>query len=528
MINRREFLTLAASGAITMVGSTTLPFIAHPYAYASQTSQSQGDADLIINMASRPGRIPILSGPKTGVWKYSAEIIKGDPGSIINMGDESYLGPIIRAKKGQRIQIIFQNDLPASSIIHWHGLHVPEDMDGHPRFAVPAGGQYVYDFTVQDRAGTYWYHPHPHGKTGYQVYGGMAGLFLVYDEHEKKLDLPSGNYEMPLVIQDRMFNADNQLVYLPGGMMNQMTGMMGDSVLVNGMPDYNINASTNAYRFRILNGSNARTYKLAWSDGMPLTIIGTDGGLLPKPVHKPSAIIGPGERLDVWADFSQYAVGDNLHLVSKFFENGATNMMGGGHMGRGMMGGGNIPPDGTPFNIMQVRITKKEEKSKTLPDRLTDEDAVTLNDVLNPGTPRKFELGMFHMHGTINGRTFKMTDVADDEIVAAGTSEFWEFHNPIQRRGMMGLQVSHPMHLHGAHFRVLERTGSSMNGYVDEGWKDTVMLMPGEHVKLHVRFGNNPGLFLYHCHNLEHGDAGMMRNFLIRGNPASTAGTSAT
>ena len=121
-----------------------------------------------------------------------------------------------------------------------------------------------------------------------------------------------------------------------------------------------------------------------------------------------------------------------------------------------------------------------------------------------------------------------MTEVADDEIVAAGTSEIWEFHNPIQRRGMMGLQVPHPMHLHGAHFRVLERSGNSMDGYVDEGWKDTVMLMPGERVKLHVRFGDNPGLFLYHCHNLEHGDAGMMRDFLIRGNRDSTAGMSAT
>ena len=109
MINRREFLTLAASGAITMFGSTTFPFRTHSLAYAGQTSQTRGDADLIINMRSRPGQVPIFSGPKTGVWKYSADIIKGDPDSITNMGDESYLGPIIRAKKGQRIQIIFQN-----------------------------------------------------------------------------------------------------------------------------------------------------------------------------------------------------------------------------------------------------------------------------------------------------------------------------------------------------------------------------------------------------------------------------------
>jgi FtsP/CotA-like multicopper oxidase with cupredoxin domain len=119
------------------------------------------------------------------------------------------------------------------------------------------------------------------------------------------------------------------------------------------------------------------------------------------------------------------------------------------------------------------------------------------------------------MHGLINGRTFQMNTFADDEIVSAGSLEIWEFANTIQGQGMMGMQIPHPMHLHGAHFRVLDRSGYHSETFLDKGWKDTVLLMPEERIRLLVRFGEDPGLFLYHCHNLEHGDAGMMRNYYI-------------
>jgi len=178
--------------------------------------------------------------------------------------------------------------------------------------------------------------------------------------------------------------------------------------------------------------------------------------------------------------------------------------------------------NGTKLNIMSVRVIKEENESRKLPQQLVQEGSITSNDTLNPDTPRKFELSMFHMHGLINGKSFEMTAVADDEIVEAGTSEIWEFKNTNQRMGMMGMQVPHPMHLHGAHFRILERSGVSSDSYMDEGWKDTVLLMPGERIRLLVRFGQHPGLFLYHCHNLEHGDAGMMRNYLIENKSSTT------
>ena len=188
----------------------------------------------------------------------------------------------------------------------------------------------IYEFEVKNRAGTYWYHPHPHGQTGHQVYGGMAGLFLVSDEEERAAGLPAGELEIPLVIQDRTFDRENQLVYLPGGMMDRMNGLMGDTILVNGRPEYTLSVATRVYRLRLLNGSNARIYRLAWGDGTPLTVIGTDGGLLKTPVERKSLIMGPGERVDLWADFSRYATGSTPELVSLPVQ--------GLGMGRGMMG----------------------------------------------------------------------------------------------------------------------------------------------------------------------------------------------
>jgi FtsP/CotA-like multicopper oxidase with cupredoxin domain len=518
MMNRRQFLTLAGTGAAALLGNGLVPPLYKAFAGQDNGKGISKDPDLIIGLRAAPSQASIFSGPRTNVWKYTAEVLKGDSSSVVNVDQDSYLGPVLRVNQGQKIRIVFQNALPARSIIHWHGLHVPADMDGHPRFVVPPGGQYIYEFEVQDRAGTYWYHPHPHGRTGFQVYGGLAGLLLVNDQTEKKLNLPNGEYEVPLVIQDREFDGDNQLVYLASGMMSQMTGMMGEAILVNGRADFQMDVSTRVYRLRFLNGSNARAYKLAWSDGTPLIILGTDGGLLTEPLQRESVLLGPGERLDIWADFSKHPLGTRLNLVSHAFETGFSGMMRGGRLGRGMMGDNRRTPHGAPLDIMQVHVVKREVENRMLPHKLAEEKSVPLEAILNPDTPRRFELSMFHMHGLINNRSFHMTEVAEDEIVAAGSNEIWEFNNSMQGMEMMGMPIPHPMHLHGAQFKVLERAGNYLDGYLDEGWKDTVLLMPGETVRILVRFGMHKGLYLYHCHNLEHGDGGMMRNYLIKPN----------
>ena len=316
MINRRQFLYLAGAGAANVLKFSGLPFAKSALA-ASETSDFSPDVEL--SLRAKPAEVQILPGRPTTVWQYSGQVIKGDPGNLAHL-DQSSLGPVIRVRRHQKVRIHFKNDLPARSIIHWHGLHVPAEMDGHPKDVISTGATFTYEFEVLNRAGTYWYHPHPHGRTGHQVYGGLAGLFLVTDAEEQKLNLPDEGLDIPLVIQDRVFNRDNQLVYLPRGMHDSMTGMLGDSICVNGRPDFTLSVSNRAYRLRILNGSNSRIYKLAWSDGTPLTVIATDGGLLEKPIDKKYVVLGPAERIELWADFSRYPVGTSLELVSKYFE----------------------------------------------------------------------------------------------------------------------------------------------------------------------------------------------------------------
>jgi FtsP/CotA-like multicopper oxidase with cupredoxin domain len=231
-------------------------------------------------------------------------------------------------------------------------------------------------------------------------------------------------------------------------------------------------------------------------------------------------MLGPGERLELWADFSRYPVGSEAALVSLPFDGG---MMGGGRMGRGMMGGGGtVLPNGAEFPVFKVKVNRREKANLTLPQRLSTIKPYDPADAVNRDDPKRFHLIMRHMAWTINGRTFRMEQVDADEKVAMNTLEVWEFINEGGGMGMMGgMNMPHPIHLHGKQFQVFQRSGVRHEGYVDEGWKDTVLLMPGERIKILVKFGDYPGLFLYHCHNLEHEDTGMMRNYLVEGSRAS-------
>jgi len=519
MINRRQFLQISGAGAAGFMAGGLPSIVNIEGARAASIPAGKFIPDLDIALKATPAEVPILPGNPTGVWQYQGHVIKGNRASLTNL-ERSYLGPIIRARTGQKVRIRFTNDIADKTIVHWHGLHVPADMDGHPRLVIPSGETYVYEFEVRNRAGTYWYHPHPHGMTGPQVYGGLAGLFLVSDDEEKAARLPTGEYDIPLVIQDRAFDNRNQLIYLSGHRMEQMTGFLGDWILVNGHPDFILPVATRAYRLRLLNGSNSRIYKLAWQDGSPLTVIGTDGGLLETPAQRGYVMLGPAERIELWVDFGRYPVGSETALISLPFDGG---MLGGGRMGRGMMGsGGEALPNGAGFPIFKVRVNRREEASLDLPKRLSTIKRYRAADAVNAGHPKRFNLVMSHMSWTINGRIFRMEQVDNDEKVHMNSLEIWDFINEGGGMGMMGgMNMPHPMHLHGKQFQVLERRGVMHDGYVDEGWKDTVLLMPGERVRILVRFGDYPGLFLYHCHNLEHEDMGMMRNYLIEGSAAS-------
>ncbi len=495
-------------------------------ALASKNSSSRNEKpDLEILLRAAPDDVSILPGAATRVWRFHAKVIGGKSGAVDNLPG-SYSGPIIRVNRGDRVRIHFQNDLPQPSIVHWHGLIIPDEMDGHPRFAVPAGGRYEYDFVVNNRAGTYWFHPHPHEHTGPQVYAGLAGMFIVSDDEERSLGLPVGEQDVPLIIQDRSFTADNQLSYLNsgGGMMGMMGGMMGftgDHILVNGRPNFQLPVERKAYRLRLLNGSNSRIYKLAWNDGTPMTVIGSDGGLLAEPVSKPYVTLAPAERVELWVDFSGRKPGEQLSFHSLPFAAGGGGPMMGGMM-RGRMGGGGMP-NGSAFQVLGFRVGNGERIAGKLPRHLSRIPDARPEHAINKDQPRTIRTTASGMTWSLNGRLFKMQEVAPDEIVQLGSTEIWELVNEASM-GMMGA-MPHPLHVHGVQFRVIDRRvhpsmmdawRSVSEGYINEGWKDTVLLMPGERVRVLMRFDGHPGVFLYHCHNLEHEDMGMMRNFMIK------------
>ena len=518
LLSRRELL---AAGVTTVVGAATRRFgwTRRTAPWPGSISPEFFEPDVELALTAVVGEAAILPGRPTRVWRFTGEVLRG-PASCLDAVPNSYLGPILRLRHGQKVRIRFHNRLPDPSIVHWHGLDVPQAADGHPRLAVPSGAEYVHDFEVTNRAGTYWYHPHPHMQTGPQVYRGLAGLIVVSDDEESALALPSGAADIMCVLQDRRFDADNQLVYSTA-MMDGVTGFLGDRVLVNGQSESRWSLSTRAYRVRVLNGSNARIYKLAWSDGTPMTVIGTDGGLVEHPLTRLCVTLAPAQRVDLWLDLSQRTVGTTLELQSEEFalSDAGVAMRGRAMAGRGMggrgMSGGDAIPLGAPIRLVTIEVARTDAAPSRLPDRVS-----TFGRAWQaaPDAPsRVIPLTFRAMQWMLAGRTFAMSDVADDETVVAGSTHLWDFVNA---GGPMGMQAAHPIHVHGPQFRILSRTGGSAvnalrEGLVDAGWMDTVLVLPGETVRIQLTFTTHPGLYLYHCHILEHEDMGMMRNFRV-------------
>ena len=481
-ISRRSFLYTSGALSLGAMAQSMLPWTAA----LADSLRSEAPVDVEILLRAKPTTASLMEGPATKVWSYEASLIHG-PSSTIQSPGSGYLGPVIRLRQGQKVRIWFHNDLPESSIVHWHGLDVPHHADGHPMSAVGTGEVYQYDFEVINRAGLYWFHPHPHGRTGFQVYQGLAGLMVVEDAEEQALDLPKGDQELFYVLQDRELDEQNQLVYANSN-HDWMMGKMGNLLFINGLRPEAQEVKKGSYRVRVLNGSNARFYNLAWSDGRELKIIGTDGGLIDKTETRDNVFMAPAERLDLWVDFSNMAEGETLSLVSAPIVEGR----------------------GEPFDLVQFKVVPGAARTTPCPVDLTPLEILDPSQAANLNNPKVWTLMPHRQWGwTLDGTPYDMNGVEDKAVAKLNDIEIWEFDHT--KSGM-----AHPMHLHGSQFQVLERNGTGrFTGTFDLGWKDTVMMLPGDHVKVIKRFGRYPGRFLIHCHNLEHEDRAMMKNFDI-------------
>ena len=518
---RRDLLRLLGFSA--MAGASGHGMAACSFPSAEQGRSPGFEPDVEFTLTAAPGEAQVLAGAPTRVWRFTGQLIKG-PATTLQALPDSYLGPVIRLRRGQKVRVHFNNRLAEQSIVHWHGLDVPEAADGHPRLAVAAGGDYLYEFEVTNRAGTYWYHPHPHMRTGAQVYQGLAGLLIVGDAEEDALGLPSGEAEHLCVLQDRQFDAGNQLVFRGDNMMEMMNGFLGNRVMVSGRPQPTIDVDAGWHRIRLLNGSNARIYKLAWSRDVKMTLIGGDGGLLERPVRQPVLTLAPGQRADLLVDVTGIAANTDIHFDSQAYpeaDAGIVGMMGMGMgmgMGRGMGMGGMASTataaNGASLRVMTLRTRDRKGVAYDVPERLSTFDATW---TAGAGAKiRQVPIVFARMEWLLGGRTFEMDQVAPEETMAGGSTHVWELMNLANG---MGMQAAHPIHVHGRQFRVLQRSGGTTNalraGLADEGWRDVVLVLPGETVRVQVTFSRHPGLYLYHCHILEHEDMGMMRNFRV-------------
>jgi blue copper oxidase len=478
-ISRRRFVHLAAVGATALAGGSLAVLSSCDN---SSTGPSDGD----------PTRTPLLM---PGTLAATGASLIAAPGTATISRTESSAawlfegrlpGPTIRARQGEQARIRLQNGLPEPTIVHWHGVLVPASMDGHPRQAIGPGASYDYEFPVVQRAGTFWYHPHPHHLTAAQIHRGLAGFFIIGDAEEDALGLPAGEREILLLLQDREGDAAGAFDYSPDA-ADLVSGMLRDTPFGNGLRRPTLQVSGRRYRFRILNASHARIYRLGLSNGGALTVIGNDGGLLPSPVQVDSVFLGVGERADVLIDLAPYPAGSRLMLKSLPFTvefSPAARY-----------------PQGLEMDLLElVRTEATGPGDSPLPAVLSGVPAL-----VNGGAPdRHFvfqSTGAGNMH-LINGLTFDMDRV--DEQIPLGQVERWVFSNEST--------LPHPVHLHGTHFQVESRTGGRNLVYPYEaGWKDTVLLMPLETVAVLLRF-DQPGIFLLHCHNLQHEDMGMMLN----------------
>jgi FtsP/CotA-like multicopper oxidase with cupredoxin domain len=540
-LNRRGFLSSAALAAASLavpdLGRGEMSMKKIPPNQASDNFHADVDLELV----AKPGSAPILPGGETNVWRYSAKLLTGPDDTLAPISN-SYLGPVLRFAKGQKIRIRLRNELPEQHITHWHGLHVPHLMDGHPNYAIDRGETFVYEFEMLNRAGMHIYHPHPHEATATQVYRGLAGAIIVSDDEERALGLPSGEFELPVVIQDRTFNDANQLIY-GGGMHMSMFGFYGERILVNGRADAHFDVASRAYRLRVMNASNARIYKLAWDDGTPVTVLGVDGGLLEAAETRPYVMLAPGERLDMWADFSGRAVGSKLTLRSARFLGALPRMA--ERMG-GMTMESELPPGGD-YPIAVFNVARAGGDGVALPRSLAKIARRRAEDAANANNPAAIRISEAPMSMLLNGQPYD-DDIQPGERFPVNNMQIIDiFHDHRgggmggmgmggmgMGRGMMGggmmgggmgmmFSMRHPIHLHGQQFQIVSRVfegrdeayDTVRDGFVDSGLKDTVLVSPGEQVRILKPFDDFKGRFMFHCHILEHEDMGMMRQFLV-------------
>jgi spore coat protein A, manganese oxidase len=587
MLTRRRFLKLSAAGAGLLLplrphwvpqggpGAVGVAEAAplNPVMLSKYTEQLPIP---LVKNTTAGGSLSLLMAPSS--HQFHAQL---PPTPTWGYAGATYLGPTFEARRGNPVQITWTNSLgshllagnidttlhgattadktrPRASV-HLHGGNTEPGSDGHPADTFTPGQKHRYTYANDQEPTTLWYHDHALGITRLNVYAGLAGFYLLRDDRDtgqsgNPIGLPAGQYEVPLVIQDKMFDPDGSLLYpqavaMPGQDPRVPPGWIpeffGDVAVVNGKVWPNLNVNQGLYRFRVLNGSNARFYQLTLSNGQPMYQIGTDGGLLNAPVEIGQLVIGPGERADVLIDFSSVAAGTAIQLTNSApvpFPNGPHAM----HKG------------GVPLKeIMQFTVGAAVAPKLAIPGSLRTQPIAAL---ANPIKVRN--LTLVEVLDQATGQPIK---ALLNNLPWEAPSSMWEQPkvDTVERWNIINTTGdAHPIHLHLAQFQVLGRQSFDAAAFLAAkyptlpdpdgmesgpwpapsaeayakgtlqkpaanvaGWKDTVQALPGQITRLVVPFGGNvlgapfgqsfTGDYVWHCHILEHEDNEMMLPYRI-------------
>jgi suppressor of ftsI/bilirubin oxidase len=488
-----------------------------------QTLYQPGTSGYLGRIEAGSGALVLRAGP-TGA--LPAGIEHGRLAFASERNGATFVNPTLVVRRGELLRVTLDNALDAATSVHWHGLTVDTANDGAGMPLVEPGRRYEYAFEVRNRGALYWYHPHPHGLTAGQVHDGLYGLLDVEDDDtialRRELDLVPGGSELVLVLRDsaqRYERTPAQAIH----------GVYGDALFVNGTRCTQTDVATRLYRLRVVNACNARTLLLglrtASGAAVPFDVIGNDGGLLPAAVRTRAAFLGTAERLDLLVDLRDAAIGDAIVLETRAFDpmhaeiavpkddpdaahaHQATEAVADAHAAHGVSSW----PEGAPRDILQLRVRTRVGYDRRVPARLSTPEAI---DVAN-AQERPLRLGYKSGHWRINDRVFAMDETPIE--VTRDSTEVWLLRNYFT-------SMPHAMHLHGFSFEVLERETSPDQVKAlaidarsrlpsDLGRKDTVLVWPGESVRVALRFAlpfAGPQTYPFHCHNLEHEDGGMM------------------
>lgn len=460
--------SFGARDRIAGVRRFQLPFVT-PEVLAPTSADATTDYYDITQMAAP---LELVPGLRTWVWGYNG----------------TFPGPTIRARTNRRVVVRHVNALPEAVSVHLHGGVQPPESDGYPTDLIPPRGTKEYVYPNVHRAATLFYHDHAMDMTGPHIYKGLSGLYLLQDEVEDRLPLPKGEFDVPIVIQDRSFLTDGSFA-LRANNPGDVFAETGSTILVNGVPWPRFQVAARRYRLRLVNASNTSSYRIALSSREPLVQIATDGGLLDRPVRVDSIVLGPAERAEVVVDFGGQALGATVDLEDR---------LGTGDRDR----------------LLRFEVVRRAEEDSQVPsvlaptERLAESAAGATRSWLFRPTPRPT---FPPFTWTINGRSFDPS-VLDAEV-PMDSVEIWRFENRTLGIGPVAAQ-EHPVHVHLVNFLVLDRDGRPPAPY-ESGWKDTVLVGVGETVRVIARFGPFPGKFVMHCHNLAHEDHSMMANFTV-------------